>query len=159
MLIGIVSDSHDNLPAIRKAVEEFNNRDVSLVLHAGDYISPFAVEEFGRLNCELHGVLGNNDGEVEGIKEKIKKIGKIHEVPANLEVDGRKILLSHKPLDGDFTKIFDLVVNGHTHQPKINKNNECLTVNPGECSGWLTGNKTVALVDLEEMEAEIITLE
>lgn len=158
MLIGVISDSHDNLPAIRKAVEEFNKREVDLVLHAGDYISPFAVEELGNLNCELQGVLGNNDGEIEGIKEKAERIGEIHEVPATLEVSGREIILTHKPLEKDFTEMFDLVVNGHTHEPKIEEKNGSLVVNPGESSGWLTGNRTVALVDLEEMEAEIIAL-
>jgi len=35
MKIGIISDTHDNLPQIKKAVEIFNREKVELVLHAG----------------------------------------------------------------------------------------------------------------------------
>jgi len=33
-MIGIMSDSHDNLQAIRRAVEIFNSSDIDLVIHA-----------------------------------------------------------------------------------------------------------------------------
>ncbi|HDZ14270.1 MAG TPA: YfcE family phosphodiesterase, partial [Pricia sp.] len=36
MKIGIVADSHDNVPAIKKAVEYFNKSNISFVIHAGD---------------------------------------------------------------------------------------------------------------------------
>ncbi len=39
MILGIISDSHDNLPKLKKAVTLFNKKNVSLVLHAGDYIA------------------------------------------------------------------------------------------------------------------------
>ena len=48
-MIGIMSDSHDNLTAIRKAVEFFNKKQVKAVLHAGDIISPFTVRAFKEL--------------------------------------------------------------------------------------------------------------
>jgi len=41
MKIGIMSDSHDNMNMVAKAVELFNQRGVSRVLHAGDIIAPF----------------------------------------------------------------------------------------------------------------------
>jgi hypothetical protein len=47
MLIGAVSDSHDNLTQIDKAVALLNQKNVGLVLHAGDYVSPFC--SFGRV--------------------------------------------------------------------------------------------------------------
>ena len=48
-VIGIISDTHDNIYMIDKAVEELNKRQVRLVLHAGDYISPFTVQHFKAL--------------------------------------------------------------------------------------------------------------
>jgi len=35
---------------------------------------------------------------------------------------------------------------------------KALLVNPGEVSTWLYGKSTVALLDLEKMEAEIVEL-
>ncbi|HNR26026.1 MAG TPA: metallophosphoesterase family protein, partial [Methanobacteriaceae archaeon] len=49
MLIGIMSDSHDHIEAIRMVVNFFNQKKVDLVLHAGDLISPFTASEFKQL--------------------------------------------------------------------------------------------------------------
>ena len=46
MKLGIISDSHENMPLIAKAVELFNHEEVDLVLHAGDFISPITAKEF-----------------------------------------------------------------------------------------------------------------
>ena len=43
MLIGVMSDTHDNVPLIEKAVALFNDRKVGFVIHAGDYVAPFAL--------------------------------------------------------------------------------------------------------------------
>ena len=39
--IGIIADTHDNLPNIEKAVETFNKGNIDLLFHAGDFVSPF----------------------------------------------------------------------------------------------------------------------
>ena len=44
MRIGVMSDSHDNLPMIRKAIRLFTDENAEAVLHAGDFIAPFAVK-------------------------------------------------------------------------------------------------------------------
>jgi len=36
MLIGIISDTHDNARNLLKAVELFNEKEVGLVIHCGD---------------------------------------------------------------------------------------------------------------------------
>jgi len=40
MKIGLISDSHDHIDNIRKSVEVLKDRGVSLVIHAGDFVSP-----------------------------------------------------------------------------------------------------------------------
>ncbi|MEL7671087.1 YfcE family phosphodiesterase [Methanobacterium sp.] len=67
-----MSDSHDNLPAIREAVKFFNEAKVELVIHAGDMISPFAANEIKNLNAEFKAVFGNNDGERDGLRHFFK---------------------------------------------------------------------------------------
>ena len=49
---------------------------------------------------------------------------------------------------------YDIVVYGHTHEIDIQKG-ESLLLNPGETGGWTTGKATVAVVDLETLEATI----
>jgi uncharacterized protein len=160
MLIGIISDSHDNLPAIKKSVEVFNSKNVDVILHAGDFVSPFTANEFRKLKMKLIGVFGNNDGDKPFLKQKFKNIGEIHSTPYKFEIDGKKIVLMHEPRLIDELlqdKKYDIIVYGHTHKIDIRKE-KSLVINPGECGGWLTGRSTVAILDTKELNPEIIDL-
>ena len=80
-MIGIMSDSHDNLDAIKLAVELFNKLRCELVIHAGDFIAPFAAHELSKLNCPVKAVFGNCDGEKKGLEKAFQSIGEIKEAP------------------------------------------------------------------------------
>ena len=45
MKIGVMSDSHDNLPAIRRALARFEAEGAEAVIHAGDFVAPFSIKE------------------------------------------------------------------------------------------------------------------
>ena len=75
MVIGIMSDTHDRLDAIDKAINYFNSQNVTDVLHAGDLVSPFVVPRFLELKSKLHFVWGNNEGAREFTKVKFADIG------------------------------------------------------------------------------------
>ena len=160
MKIGIISDSHDNVPNVQSAVSYFNSLSVGAVLHCGDFVSPFSLLPFTELECEkLYLVFGNNDGEKHGIKELAQENGwTIGTPPMELELHGRKIVMLHEP---DALKSFraggehQVIVYGHTHRPVVEKENGSLIINPGESGGWTSGIETLAIADLETMEAEI----
>lgn len=159
MKLGIISDTHDNVPMIHKAVAFFNQTRVDMVLHAGDYVSPFSLKPFLSLKCDFIGVWGNNDGDKIALQEVAQ--GKIKNSPLIQSYDQKKILLAHhlETLEAlVLSQEFHLIVYGHTHQSEIRKAGKTLVVNPGECGGWLDGKSTVAVADLEEMTAEIIGL-
>ena len=156
MLIGIMSDSHDNLPAIASAVRFFNDEKVLSVLHAGDIISPFTYKEFKKLVMPIHIIFGNNDGEKFGLKKFYGE--KIHISPYNLKIRDKKSLLIHEP--DNLAAIsdsghFDVIVYGHTHEVDI-RDEKTLIVNPGECGGWVTGKSTVAIWDVETNEVDVV---
>ena len=69
MLVGLISDTHDRLPMVEKAVKRLNEEKVKLVLHAGDYVAPFVIPKFKDLKARLIGVFGNNDGDHELLKK------------------------------------------------------------------------------------------
>jgi len=75
MKIGVISDTHDNLPLVEKAVKIFNEKEVEFVLHAGDYVAPFAVKVFKKLRAKFVGVFGNNDGDRILLGKKFDEIG------------------------------------------------------------------------------------
>jgi putative phosphoesterase len=163
MLIGVMSDTHDRLDAVEKAISFFNSKDITDVLHAGDLVSPFVVPLFSKLKAKLHFVWGNNEGEHDFIKVRFADIGV---APlgdfAALQLGGRKIALLHGIHEEIIDSLiesgfYDLVVRGHNHKAEIIEG-ETLVVNPGEVCGYLTGHQTVALIDLKEMNGQIVEL-
>ena len=161
MKIGIISDTHDNLPQIKIAVEIFNREKVELVLHAGDFVSPFTFLEFKNLNCPLKGIFGNNDGDKLYLQEKSKGVGELYPEPYNVNINSKNVIMLHKEKLIDAlaeSQKYDVIIYGHTHRSDLRKIGKTLIINPGECGGWLTGKSTIALLDLETLEAKIINL-
>jgi uncharacterized protein len=159
MKIGIISDSHDNMPLIARAVDAFNGSGTAMVLHAGDIISPFTFNEFSRLKCEFAAVFGNNDGETKGLAEKFSPIGRILKGPRGIEAAGSRIVLMHEP--GDLESLadkYDIIIYGHTHIPEVRKIRNATVINPGECGGWLYGRSTVAILELPGYKVDIVEL-
>ena len=159
MLIGIMSDTHDNIPLVKKAIEIFNEKRVGYVIHAGDYTSPFTLKLFKELQCKYIGIFGNNDGDKLLLLESSE--GNIRNQPYIFTLRDRKIVVMHEHHVVDAladSGHFDLVIYGHTHKADVRKVKNTLVVNPGEVSTYLYGKSTVALVDLEKLEAEIVEL-
>ena len=162
MHIGIISDTHDNLLLIEKAIKYLNEAKVDLVLHAGDYTSPFVIAKFVDLNCKLIGVFGNNDGDHELLKKRFSETQncEIHGRFAEVNAEGFKIGLLH----GDETELlnallnrdcFDAIVYGHLHSTVERKNGKMLIISPGELCAYLTGKSTIAILDTNIREAKI----
>ncbi|MEM0233353.1 MAG: metallophosphoesterase [Candidatus Nezhaarchaeales archaeon] len=164
MLIGLMSDTHDNLPAIAKAVKTFNSYKVGLVLHAGDYVAPFTFKAYSELSCKLIGVYGNVDGDRSLLRERFSSLGfKVENEFEEVEVEGIKIALIH----GVYPQIiealascgkYDVVVHGHTHLRRSQRIGKTLVVNPGETCGYLYETKSIALLDTATLKVEFINL-
>jgi len=159
MHIGIIADTHDNMPALKRAVAYFNSANVLHVVHAGDFVSPFTFRVLKELQCDFTGIFGNNDGDRLLLQKRSG--GKLHNQPLLLELAGRKIIVMHEHNIVDALAAsghYDLVIYGHTHEAEIRRVRNTLIINPGEASGWLYGKTTVAVADLSEISAEIITI-
>ena len=157
MQVGVISDTHDRLPTFRRAVALFQRLKVEAVLHAGDYVAPFAAKLIAPdvLDVPLYCIYGNNDGERKGLKAVLPNL---IDGPLTVKLGGRTIVMHHfldwlKPADYAGA---DVVITGHTHEVVNETRDGKLFLNPGECCGWLTDRCTVALLDLVEMSAQII---
>ena len=160
-MIGVMSDSHDNLDAVRAAVALFKNSGCRLVLHAGDFVAPFTARELADLGCPVKAVFGNCDGEKKGLQTALQPFGQIHEAPFLFEWEGFKFLLTHVDYSVQThlrSRDLDFLVFGHTHKPEVRTQGKTLVLNPGESGGWVSGKKTVALLLPEARSAEIVPL-
>jgi len=170
VLVGVVSDTHDNIDAVRKASRIFLDKGAEMVLHLGDVVSPFTLRFFHESGVRvLHGVYGNNCGEKVGLRRVAERYGySIEEWPRVIEAGGRKIVMVHGNGPADQTREmvdalaasgrYDVVLYGHTHRPDKRRVGGTLILNPGEACGCLTGRMTVALLDLATLEPEILEL-
>jgi len=165
MLVGLIADTHDNLPMVEKAVRRLNAEKAELVLHAGDYVAPFVIPKFKELKAKMIGVFGNNDGDHDFLRKRFSEFKHL-EIRGNfakITVENVKIALLHGS-DEELLKClinsrgFDVVVHGHTHKADVYRKGKTLVVNPGEVCGYLTGKSTIALFDIVKREAKIIKL-
>jgi len=164
MIVGIISDTHDHLPLLDKAVKKLNEEKVELVLHAGDYVAPFVVSHFKPLKAKLIGVFGNNDGDKELLKKRFTEIGaEIRGRFAEVRVDGLRIALLH----GDEVELlrsiidvegYDVTVHGHAHEAKAYKKGKTLVINPGEVCGYLSEKPSIAVLNTKPLDVKTIHL-
>lgn len=165
LLVGLIADTHDCLPMVDRAIRRLNEENVEIVLHAGDYVSPFVIPKFKELKARLIGVFGNNNGDHELLKKRFSENDRL-EMRGNfaeVTVDGLKIALVHGS-DRELLKAliegecFDVIVHGHSHNAEVYLKGKTLVVNPGEVCGYLSGKSTVAVFDTVRHEARIVGL-
>lgn len=156
MKIGIISDSHDNIENIKKAVKIFKDEKAELVVHLGDYVNMLAIKEFAGLN--FFGVFGNNDGDKIRIIKAFNEInGEIKSDFLEFERDGLKFAAYHgtEPEIKEaliYCARYDVVLCGHTHIAENKKIGKTIFVNPGSAHGF-GGKATIVVFDTKTKEA------
>ncbi len=160
MKIGIISDTHDNLANIKKFVEIFNERKVELVIHAGDFVSPFVFKLFKNLNCKMKGVFGNNDGDKLTLRKMGKDIAEITDYVNKFEIDGKSFVVTHyQHIIDSLAKddSLDFIIYGHTHKIDI-REGKPMVINPGTASGYVVDKVSAVVLDTNTKEYDLIEL-
>jgi uncharacterized protein len=177
MKVGIISDTHDDIENVQEAIQIFNKNKVEYVIHAGDYVFPGIVKEFKNLNAKFIGILGNNDGEKDGISKTFMEInGELKGDLGEIEIDGIKFVIYHGTNSKikqsiHLSQIYDILICGHTHkkEPKesgaIKSNKGTFTLNPGSAhrksesiSGSFEETGQIIIFDTENKAYEFICL-
>lgn len=164
MLIGLMSDSHDNIKGVKDALKAFSERDVELILHAGDMIGSGNCYTFEGSGVPIKLVYGNNDGDREGLMREFQRVGgKYLGDFGEIEAGGLKIAMLHGTEDPLVravvaSQIYDVVVRGHNHRAEVARVGKTMLINPGEIWGNFTGLSSVAVIDTSNMEVETIEL-
>lgn len=159
MLVGVISDTHDDMASIKKAVQILNDRGVSRIIHAGDIVSPFTFEVFRDLKGDFTGIFGNNDGDRILLREKSGN--NIHNQPLILNIDKKKIIVVHEPYIVDElaeSGHFDIVIYGHTHKPDVRRVRDTLIINPGKVAVLHKGRSTLAILNVRSMDVDLVEL-
>lgn len=159
MKIGIISDTHDHIENTKKAIEIFKKQQVELVIHCGDFCSPFMIPLFKETN--IIAVFGNNDGDIFLLSKKAEEAqvsmkGGFWET----ELAGKKVAVYHGTYESItqalvLSGMFDFVISGHTHSLVKEKVGDTWKLNPGSANGF-GGEATIMIADLvtEQIKVE-----
>jgi putative phosphoesterase len=141
MKIAVLSDSHDHIPNLARAVSLAGEAGAELLIHCGDLISPFMLPYLHRFKGPIHLIYGNNMGDQHLISTRAGSMfSRIthHGILMELTVDGFRIGCHHYPelarglaASGSY----DLVCCGHNHEAGAEWVGSCLLLNPGDLLG------------------------
>ncbi|MBI3027495.1 metallophosphoesterase [Candidatus Woesearchaeota archaeon] len=157
-MIGIISDTHENEEAIKKAVKIFKDKNPAFVVHCGDIISPPILEHFNGLKMKF--VFGNNDGEKNGLNAKAMELG-YEEITdeKKFEYNGKKLYAYHgtskEKLNAAIkSNKYDYILTGHTHIKRDEMIGKTRVINPGAL--FRIYPYTIALLDIENDKLEFV---
>lgn len=155
MLIGLISDTHipDRMKELpEKVFEAF--KDVEMILHAGDVTSQEVIEKLEEI-APVTAIQGNTDRIVgldlpktAVVEAEELKIGVIHgEVYPR--ADTQQLHYFAKQLD------VDILVSGHSHQPKVEKVEDVLLINPGSPTVPRLADRTIMILEINKKEVNV----
>ena len=161
MLVGVVSDTHNNVKNIKNIINIFNEEKVDIVIHTGDISKPETLRQFSALNCSMLGVFGNNDRTEMGLEEVCKNLSFIFKNPPySVKLNNKQIVIFHEPdqIDNYINshKNIDLILHGHTHRYREEQIKGIACFNPGESAGLIEGKNALGLIDLSDMSIKRI---
>lgn len=152
----IISDTHENIPIIRRAVAIIKEIKPDLVVHCGDIISPPTLAEFAGLPMRF--IFGNNDGEIEGLRSKSNELG-FGEINNELEltIDDKRLYFYHGTKEYMIdemagSQLYDYVFHGHTHTSRDERIGRTRVINPGAL--YMALRYTFATLDIKEDKLE-----
>ncbi|MFA6551462.1 MAG: YfcE family phosphodiesterase [Patescibacteria group bacterium] len=164
MRIAIISDTHDNVPNLEKALAWMKENKIEQLIFCGDLCAPSMIREVIAPNFsgQIHLVFGN----VEDREQTPKVAGQFKNVKhygdwAETEIDGHQIAFVHFPEEAKKlaqSGKYDFVFYGHTHKPWTEKIGKTEMLNPGTLAGMFN-KATFAVWDTKTGELELKILE
>ncbi len=152
MLIGLISDTHDQLQATREAAETFRRLGVRLVLHAGDVKRPGTLRLLAGFDLWL--ALGNGDRDPQLVvtASELFGVGRADDYHL-LTLANRQVALVHGHQtwllnDLIHSARYDYVIHGHTHIPRDAWVGRTRVLNPGALGGRNFIGRSFATLDL-----------
>jgi len=160
MILGILSDTHDRLDAMKAGLSALKSAGAEYYIHCGDVGGESILDQFAGLPAAF--VWGNNDFERRILARYAEQLGiRCLGVFGELELDGKLLaithgddpILNHRLLD---SQKYDYFFQGHTHIPKDQRIGRTRLINPGALHR--ARPKTVAVLDLQTDDLRYIEI-
>jgi len=164
MRIGIISDTHNNLPNLDAALRLFEQEDISTLVHCGDFTGVDIARRLAPFQTIC--VLGNGDFSSGEIRDEIMRQnpGSYVGLVFSGNVGGVRIAVTHGHIPGRLEELlregkYDYVFQGHSHQHKDERYGITRLINPGSLGGLQREERRVCLLDLDSARAEFVKIQ
>lgn len=153
MLVALMSDAHDELDHLHRAVQQALAADCKRLIFLGDLATP-ATLRFLRASWPhaMDLVPGNNDYPIASFLACARPWSNtiFHPTATDITLDNRRLYLTHVPNEtlriAAATGEFDALFFGHTHRPEHHAIGTTLIANPGDIQGRF-GSPSFAIYD------------
>ena len=141
MLIAVMSDSHDNIWNLQKALGIVKDEGAGMIIHCGDFVAPFMLKELEETGIPVHGVFGNNDGDQYLLtKFSLTVFSNItlYGIIGQVDIEGFTIGFTHQSIVAEGLAAggsYKMVCFGHSHEYLLKKIGKTIYLNPGEIMG------------------------
>jgi putative phosphoesterase len=162
-LLGVLSDTHNNILNLRKALEIFQQRGVRTLIHCGDVTTLETLEWL--VEFRVIYVFGNGDRTSGELRDMLLRYD-----PTNYgglgfggEIGGVSIAATHGHLSGAVDTLarsgkYDYVFHGHSHRRSDERVGRARVINPGALGGVHREQRSCCLAHLDSGDIEFILL-
>ncbi len=164
MKIGILSDTHNNLDNLEKALERLRQEGVTTLFHCGDLTDAKVARKLGGFHVIC--VLGNGDVASGEIRDALRELDSDNYVGMVYtgQINGTRIAATHGHVPGTLDELlhseaYDYVFKGHSHRHQEKLVGFTRLINPGALGGLHVEKRQFCLLDLESGKAEFIQIE
>ncbi len=160
VILGIVSDSHDRVEALRAGIDALRNAGATYFIHCGDIGGQGAINVLAGLDGVA--VWGNTDWDRAALGRYAESIGvRIRHPLADVQLDSARIAVLHGDDGGLMRRLissgdYDYLFCGHTHVPEDRTVGRTRIINPGALHRARV--KTIASLDLDTGERREIVI-
>ncbi len=159
--IGIISDTHDDVEHLQRALELLRREHISVVIHCGDLTGARLVPFFE--GFELHLVRGNMDHAPEAIAQAVRRLGhhSTYDLIYTGELEGVRVAALHGD-DDEARKalqrsgLYAYVFHGHTHKRKDRLKGDTRVINPGALGGLRKETRSFCILHLDTGQARFV---
>lgn len=163
MNIAVMSDSHDHIWNLRKALAIIQAENCDHIIHCGDFVAPFMFKELEKAGILAHCVFGNNDGDKSLLTRfalQSEGLITLDSLIGEFDINGFRIAFTHEWIVAEGLAAsgkYHLVCFGHSHQYVENTIGGILVLNPGEIMGK-DGEPGFCIVDTESRRVRRVIL-
>lgn len=162
MRIGVLSDTHNNIGNLLKALHLFKDEGITTLIHCGDMVNVTTARQMASFDVIY--VNGNMDDSAEAVNDALWMLNPKNETPGAAyagKVDSVSIGVTHGHIAGKLEQLVQsrrhaFVFTGHTHRQRDELVGKTRVINPGALGGARYGARTVCIVDLDSRDVRFV---